>query len=292
MGELREGGAVVSGRIPSEGAWQMLADLAPTADRAARNRAATKLDGLVRRLVQFNLPAVLRHQEDDVHATILELVIRRYPAGFVEDSRENLAGRDNLTVGYVRSMVINYGYDLLRKRKATHERKHVPYEEIHERAEVDESGTPSDGSDLPWGPKRHDLASPEPGLEGSPVRAVLPIVQRVVEAAAEARHPRYRDDLHKTWSLLCEIACDERPIREIVARDEGIGEDAPQPVLVAARNRIYKRCSRLRVDLLSVADTLQIGGHLTGEEHRLVVAFVTGVAIRCQGPKPASVRGG
>lgn len=269
----------------------MLAELAPTADRATRNRAAMTLDGLVRRLVQLNLPQVLRHQEDDVHATILERVIRRYPAGFVESSRENLAGRDNLTVGYIRAMVVNHGLDLLRRRKTTHEAKHVSYEEIHERPEFDESRPAADRSELSGTPMQHDVASPESERDDSPIHAVLPIVTRVVDAAAEARQPKYREDLHKSWKLIWEIASEERSIREILARDENIGENASQAELTAARNRIYQRCSRLRRELLGRADSLQQDGRLRDDEHRLVVAFITGVAVRCQKPTSSSVGG-
>ena len=262
----------MSGKIPSEGAWQMLAELDPTLDRAKRNHAGLALQALVERAVQRVVPARRADAAEEVRSAVMANVILKYERSIralVDSTRDDHARRDDRCVAFIATMTHNCWVNVVRRENTNRRNQNL---------DDAEKNAPSESFHAP--------AREPPEVE---IVAVLSIVQRVVDAAAEARQPKYRDDLQKSWSLICEIACEERTIREILARDEGLGESASQAELTAARNRIYKRCSRLRRELLGRADTLQRDRHLSDEEHRLVVAFITGVAVRCQKPTPSSV---
>lgn len=234
--------------------WQLLHDLAPGVDRARRNRAAHALLELLRRLTG-RLPAAYR--EEAVSALAARFV-KNAPLPLLTEAAD-APDRDRRCEAYLRRAVENWRIDQHRKRHR-------------------------DPVALSTGAEPADLDATAPDRDADSGRAeAVEAFQRdlsvVVEAAVEARPPRYREDLRRDWQHTWALVTESTTMADLERAEMRTPDDR-----IAARDRLYKRSQRLRDALLLTADRLRDEGRLDEAAHARVVRAITQFLLRCQKP--------
>lgn len=253
--------------------WQMLADLVPPVgspspdDRTRRERAAHTLLDTLRRLVRAPVGCLrsggggtLRIPEthhDDAVSAIAVKVVRGSIRGFVESLHDAPEHRDPKSLVYLRKMLRNWWIDQLRARAR---------DPMAQATEADPADHPDPAPD----------DDPRPSLD-----AMRRDLERVHEAALEARTPRYREDLRVAWRQTWDLATETRTMDALLADELAAGTDRK-----TARDRIYKRCQRLREALLEAAARMHAAGALSDALHRTMVEAITRFLVRCQTSPP------
>lgn len=103
----------------------------------------------------------------------------------------------------------------------------------------------------------------------------LALFDHVAERVIDETPAPYRDDRRAARRQVETLYFSEDTVDDVVARDEGLGEDAPPAERRRAANRVMKQHQRFREAMISVADTLHARGALTDDDRRVVIRMVT-----------------
>ncbi|MFO0609566.1 MAG: hypothetical protein U0324_40760 [Polyangiales bacterium] len=107
------------------------------------------------------------------------------------------------------------------------------------------------------------------------VARAVALFDRVADAVIEATPGAFRDDRRAARRQVEALYFSDETVDDVVARDEGLADDAPPAERRRAANRVMKQHQRFREAMVAMADARHARGELTDDERRLVARMVT-----------------
>lgn len=107
------------------------------------------------------------------------------------------------------------------------------------------------------------------------VARAVALFDRVADAVIEATPAPSRDDRRAARRQVETLYFSDETVDDVVARDEGLADDAPPDERRRAANRVMKQHQRFREAMVAMADARHARGELTDDERRLVARMVT-----------------